>query len=125
MLARLDAAKACAGEVTCWATRLGDGRAEVRDRAALEVRRAGGPAQVDALVAAVVRQVETDADLVARFHAVLALDLVARRSPLGAKGAEVAAAIDKVVAADKGRTLTAGVNEDALRLAGRLRRAVR
>ncbi len=125
MLARLDAAKACGAEVGCWAGKLSDARAEVRDRAALEVRRAGGPAQAEALAAAVTRPVETDADLEARFHAVLALDLVARRQPLGAKGAELAAAIDKVLAADKGRTLTAGVNEDALRLAGRLRRTAR
>jgi len=75
--------------------------------------------------AAITRPVETDADLAARYHAVLALDLVSRRQPLGAKGAELAAAIDRVVAADKGRTLTAGVNEDALRLAGRLRRPLR
>jgi len=125
MLARLDAAQACAAEVACWIGKLADGRAEVRDRAALEVRRAGGAAHAEALLAAVARPVETDADLEARFHAVLALDLVARRQPLGAKGAELAVAIDRVLAADKGRTLTAGVNEDALRLAGRLRRAAR
>lgn len=125
MRARLDAAQACRDDVACWAGKLGDGRAEVRDRAALEVRRAGGAAQADALAAAIARPVESDADLVARFHAVLALDLVARRQPLGARGAELAAAIERVVAADKGRTLTAGVNEDALRLAGRLRRGAR
>lgn len=125
MVARLDAARACGADLACWAGKLADPRAEVRDRAALEVRGAGGPAQVDALVGAITRAVDSDADLVARYHAVLALDLVARRQPLGAKGAEVAAALEKVAAADKGRTLTAGVNEDALRLAGRLRRAVR
>jgi len=125
MLARLDAAKACGADLGCWTGRLADPKAEVRDRAALEVRRAGGAAQAEALGAAIARPVETDADLVARYHAVLALDQVARRQPLGAKGAGLAAAIEKVVAADKGRTLTAGVNEDALRLAGRLRRASR
>jgi hypothetical protein len=125
MLARLDAAKACGAELGCWAGKLADPRAEVRDRAALEVRRGGGPAQADPLAAAITHPVDSDADLTARYHAVLALDLVARRQPLGAKGGELAAAIDKVVAADKGRTLTAGVNEDALRLAGRLRRTVR
>lgn len=125
MAARLDAAKACGAELACWAGKLADSKAEVRDRAALEVRGAGGPAQVDALVAAIARPVDSDADLVARYHAVLALDLIARRQPLGAKGSDAAAALEKVVATDKGRTLTAGVNEDALRLAGRLRRAAR
>lgn len=125
MLTRLDAARTCGAEVGCWAGKLADPRAEVRDRAALEVRGAGGPAQADALAAAITRPVDSDADLAARYHAVLALDLVVRRQPLGAKGGELAAAIDKVVAADKGRTLTAGVNEDALRLAGRLRHTAR
>jgi len=126
MLARLDAAAACAsGGAACWAGKLGDGRAEVRDRAALEVGRGGSAGEAAALGQALVRRVDTDADLAARFHAVLALDAVARRQPLGTKGAELASAIDAMVVADKGRTLTAGVNEDALRLAGRLRRAAR
>jgi HEAT repeat protein len=125
MLARLDAAKICGADQACWTGKLADPRAEVRDRAALEVRRAGGAAQVDALTAAVIRQVDSDAELEARYHAVLALDLVARRQPLGAKGLVVAGAIDKLLAADKGRTLTAAVDEDALRLAGRLRKAAR
>ena len=125
MLARLDAARACGAEVGCWSGKLGDVRAEVRDRAALEVRGTGGVAQVDALVAAITRPVESDADLEARFHAVLSLDLIARRQPLAAKGVEVAAALDRLLVADKGRSLTAAVDEDALRLAGRLRKAAR
>jgi HEAT repeat protein len=125
MVARLDAAKACGADLGCWTGRLGDARAEVRDRAALEVGRGGGAAQVDAVAAAVTRPVESDADLTARYHAVLALDAIARRAPPGKKGADIAAAIEKVAAADKGRTLTAGVNEDALRLAGRLRKGAR
>jgi HEAT repeat protein len=125
MLARLDAAKACGAALECWTGKLSDARAEVRDRAALELRGAGGAAQVDGLTAAITRPVESDADLEARFNAVLALDLIARRQPLGAKGAEVAAALDRLLVADKGRTLTAAVNEDALRLAGRLRKATR
>jgi len=125
MLARLDAARACGADAGCWAGKLADAKAGVRDRAALELRGRGGPAHVDALAAAITRPVEGDLDLAARYHAVLALDLLARRAPPGAKGAEVAAAIEKMAAADKGRTLTAAVNEDALRLAGRLRRAAR
>ncbi len=125
MLARLDAAKACAGAVACWTGKLADPRAEVRDRAALEVGSAGGAAQVDALSAAITRPVESDADLEARFHAVLALELIVRRQPLGAKGLEVAAALDRLLVADKGRALTGAVDEDALRLAARLRRGAR
>jgi HEAT repeat protein len=123
MVARLEAARACAGAVGCWAGKLNDPSAAVRDRAALEVGRAGEAAQAAALTEALVRQVQSDAELAARYHAVLGLDWVSRRAPLGPKGAELAAAIDKMVAGDKGRTLTAAVNEDALRLAGRLRRA--
>jgi HEAT repeat protein len=125
MLARLDAAKECGAALGCWTGKLADASAEVRDRAALELRGAGGAAQVDGLTAAITRSVESDADLDARFHAVLALDLIARRQPLGAKGTEVAAALDRLLVADKGRALTAAVNEDALRLAGRLRKATR
>jgi len=95
----------------------------VRDRAALEVGRAGDATQAGALAEALVRPVQADAEVAARYHAVLGLDWLSRRSPLGAKGAELAGTLDKMVAGDKGRTLTAAVNEDALRLAGRLRRA--
>jgi HEAT repeat protein len=122
MVLRLDAARACAGEVSCWAGKLKDPNPAVRGRAALEVGRAGNAGQAGPLVEALVRPVQTDAELAARFHAVLGLDWLARRAPLGARGAEPAAAIDKMVAGDKGRTLTAAVNEDALRLAGRLHR---
>lgn len=122
MVARLDAARACAGGMVCWAGKLDDGSAAVRDRAALEVGRAGDSTQAGQLAGALVKPVQSDADLAARYHAVLGLDWLSRRAPLGAKGAELASAIDKMVAGDKGRTLTAAVNEDALRLAGRLRR---
>jgi HEAT repeat protein len=125
MVARLDAARACAGAVGCWAGKLGDATAGVRDRAALEVGRAGDASQAGPLVEALVRPVQADAEVAARYHAVLGLDWLSRRAPLGPRGAELAAAIDKMVAADKGRTLTAAVNEDALRLAGRLRRVAR
>jgi hypothetical protein len=97
----------------------------VRDRAALEVGRAGGAAQAGALGGAIVRPVSNEGDLAARYHAVLGLGWIAAREKLGAAGAEVAAKIDAMIAQDRGRTLTAGVNEDALRLATKLRRAAR
>jgi HEAT repeat protein len=122
MAARLAAAAACA-EVGCWAGQLADPAAPVRDRAALEVGRAGGASHAAALADAIVRPVADDADLAARYHGVLALGWIARREPVGAAGEAIAARIDAMIAADRGRTLTAGVNEDALRLATRLRRA--
>jgi HEAT repeat protein len=122
MTARLDAAGACGADPACWEKKLEDPSPAVRDRAALEVGRAGGAKQVPALTAALARPVEADADVAARYHAVLALHWIASREPLGAAGVEVATRIDAVLAADRGRTLTAGVNEDALRLASRLRR---
>jgi HEAT repeat protein len=122
MLARLDAAGTCS-DAPCWAGKLADASAAVRDRAALELGRAGGAAHVPALRDAIVRPVANDADLAARYHAVLALGWIVRREKVGAAGETVAAKLDDMIAADRGRTLTAAVNEDALRLATRLRRA--
>ena len=125
MAARLEAARACRGEVACWTSRLADPSAAARDRAALEVGRAGGPAQAEALAAAIVRQVDGDDELAARYHAVLALGWIARRADLGAAREGIADQLDRMIASDKGRSLTSAVNEDALRLATRLRRAAR
>jgi HEAT repeat protein len=122
MVARLDAAGACA-DAACWAGKLADPAAAVRDRAALELGRAGGAGHAGGLADAIVRPVADDAELAARYHGVLALGWIARREPIGAAGEAIAARIDQMIAADRGRTLTAAVNEDALRVATRLRRA--
>lgn len=122
MSARLDAAKACS-DVGCWAGKLGDPNPAVRDRAALEVGRAGTAAHAAPLGDAVVRPVAGDADLASRYHAVLALGWIASREKLGAAAGPLAEKIDAMIAQDRGRTLTAGVDEDALRLATKLRRA--
>jgi HEAT repeat protein len=121
MLARLDAAKAC-GDAGCWMGKLADASAAVRDRAALELGHAGGASCAGALGDAIVRQVTDPAELAARYHAVLALGWIAAREKVGAGGEPIAAKIEAMIAQDRGRTLTAGVNEDALRLATRLRR---
>jgi HEAT repeat protein len=123
MLARLDAAAKCRQENACWAAKLADASPAVRDRAALELGRTGGAAQVPALGEALVRPVANEDDLAARYHAVLALSWIASRERL-AEGSEIATRVDAMIAADRGRTITAGVNEDALRLATRLRRAL-
>ncbi len=122
MLARLDAAKECTSNAACWGRKLGDERAAVRDRAALEIGRIGGAANAAALADALMRPVGSDAELPARYHAVLALGWIASREKIGADGESIASRIDNLIAQDRGRTLTAGVNEDALRLAMRLRR---
>lgn len=129
MLARLDAAKACGNQVACWAGRLGDGSAAVRDRAALEVGRSGTAAEATALGDAIVRKVDDDEDREARYHAVLALGWIAKREADAKKvipaGAAIAEKINAMIIQDKGRKLVEGVNEDAMRVALRLERAAR
>ena len=121
MKARLLAGAAC-HDVKCWAQKLDDPRPEVRDRAALEVGRAGTSADAPALCTAILRPVAGDADLAARYHAVLGLVWVAGREKLGAAGPEIAGRLEGMIQSERGRRLTEGVNEDALRLAVRLRR---
>jgi HEAT repeat protein len=129
MLARLDAAKGCGAQVPCWAGKLADPSAEVRDRAALEVGRAGGAAEAAALGDAIVRKVDSDEDREARYHAVLALGWIAKKEAQEKKaipaGAAIAEKINAMILQDKGRKLVEGVNEDAMRLALRLERAAR
>jgi HEAT repeat protein len=122
MRARLVAATTCK-DISCWAGKLADASPAVRDRAALELGRAGGAAEAAALGDAIMRPVDGEASLDARYHAVLALGWIAAREPLGAAGPELAEQLDRLIAQDRGRILTAGVNEDALRLATRLRRS--
>jgi HEAT repeat protein len=122
MRARLEAAAACQ-DLRCWAGKLVDPSAPVRDRAALEVGRTGGAGEARALADAVLRPVATEADLDARNHAVLALGWVSARAPLGAAGAGLGAELEKLIAAERGRRFTEKVNEDVLRLSARLQRA--
>jgi HEAT repeat protein len=123
MKARLAAAGACT-DVRCWAGKLADPSAAIRDRAALEVGRAGAAADAPALARALLLPVDDETGLAARYHAVLGLSWLVQRESLGAAGPEIAAQIDALVAspAEKGRRLTQTVNEDALRLAMRLRK---
>jgi HEAT repeat protein len=123
MLSRLDAAEACADGLPCWTGKLADASAAVRDRAALEVGRRGGAGEAPALADAAARAVNDEPDAGARYHAVLGLGWLAARAPLGAAAADVAGKLEAAIAADRGRTLTAGVNEEAARVAARLRRA--
>ncbi len=117
---RLAAAGECGTGVTCWIAKLSDSRSWVRDRAALEVGRSSGQGQAEALAISAALPVYSDDDLAARRHAILALEWVTA-GPMPAAGA-VADRLDALVAREKGRSLTAGANEDAMRLAVRLRR---
>jgi HEAT repeat protein len=123
MKARLAAASACQ-DARCWAGKLADPLAAVRDRAALEIGRSGGAADAQALAAAAALPIDGQAAVEARYSAVLALGWIAARAPLGAEGAGLADVLERAIAQDRGRPLTARVNEDALRLATRLRRGV-
>ncbi|BDG04057.1 HEAT repeat domain-containing protein [Anaeromyxobacter oryzae] len=121
MDARLAAAQVCR-EVACWRGKLADQSPAVRDRAALEVGRAGGKDDARALADAIVRPVDGDEAVIARYHAILGLGWLAARAPLAPEAGAYADQLDRMIAQDRGRTLTAAVNEEALRLATRLRR---
>ncbi len=119
MTARLRAARECRGDLACWKGRLA-GEAAVRDRAAREVGRLGGPADAAALVEAALMPVQDEADLAARYHALLGLEWVTARGAPGA--AALADRLDALCDREKGRGFTAIVNEDARRVAMKLRR---
>lgn len=119
MKARLVAAQACREDLACWKGKL-NGEAAVRDRAALEVGRRGGPGDAAALADAAARPVQDDADLAARYHALLGLEWVMAKGVPGADA--LADRLDALADKEKGRGFTAKVNEDARRIAMKLRR---
>ncbi len=121
--ARLAAAGECREDLACWTRKLADKDAGVRDRAALEVGRRGGPAQAEALVAAATLPVDGDEDLTARYHAVLALGWVTAQGVAG--GPALAGKLQAVAERERNRNFTAKVNEDLERQAMRLRRTRR
>lgn len=120
MLDRITVAGECGTELKCWTARLSDSRGWVRDRAALEVGRRGEPAQAEALAIAASLPVNNDDELAARSYAILALGWITKHGDVG--GLAVAERLEALVEREKGRSLTAAVNEEAMRLAMRLRR---
>lgn len=123
MIERLHAAKQCKADLACWTGKLKDKSAVVRERAALEVGRNGGPAQAQSLVDAIVAPATNAADLNARFYALLALNWVAgRNGGLAGETGKVADRLDALVEAEKGKAFTIKVDEDVKRLAIKLRR---
>ena len=119
MKARLAAGQACGQDLACWKGKL-SGEAAVRDRAALEVGRRGAPADAAALVETAALPVQDEADLAARYHALLGLEWLTAGGAPGAAG--LADRLDAFCDKEKGRGFTAKVNEDARRLAMKLRR---
>jgi HEAT repeat protein len=124
MMGRLEAAKTCKTELACWSGKLQDSSPAVRERAALEVGRAGDATHAQALLGAIVQPATAEADLSARYHALLALDwLTNRPGGLGTATPTVADKLDALVEQEKGRSFTVKVNEDVKRMAVKLRRA--
>ncbi|HEU4385757.1 MAG TPA: HEAT repeat domain-containing protein [Anaeromyxobacteraceae bacterium] len=122
MKARLAAAQGCREDLGCWKEKL-SAEAAVRDRAALEVGRRGGPADAAGLMEAAALPVQDEADLAARYHALLGMEWVTARDVPGAPA--LADRLDALADKEKGRGFTAKVNEDARRIAMKLRRGAR
>ena len=115
---RLEAAKACKSDGACWAKKLDDADAGVRERAALEVGRSGNAE----LVAALIQHLhETNLD--ARSAVIQAADWLITEKPQAAKVAAGSLdAIEKQLADERSKTEFVKVNEDLKRLAVDLHR---
>lgn len=115
----LDASKECGSDAACWGKKLEDKTAAVRQRAALEIGRAGGASLLPALM-----QRFSDENLEVRRASVQAVDWILDQSPDAMKQAQAALdQIDKQLEADRGKTDYAKSIEDLKRLAARLRRS--
>jgi HEAT repeat protein len=116
--ARLDAAKECKADPACWAGKLDDGSAGVRERAAYEVGRSGKPELVEKLMAKL-----TEKNLDARMAIMQGASWLIHDSPDAlAKAKAGLPALEKQLADEKGKTEFVKVNEDVRRLAVTLRR---
>jgi HEAT repeat protein len=119
MRKRLDAAKDCKADVACWATKLNDSDAGVRERAAYELGRSGKAEYVDALT-----QKLTEKHLETRLAIIQAIDwLVHDNKEAATRAKNAIPALDKQLAEEKGKTEFVKVNEDLRRLAVKLKRS--
>jgi HEAT repeat protein len=115
---RLEAAKACKGEAACWAKKLDDTDTGVRERAAYEVGRSAKPE----LIGELTKRLE-EKNLDTRLAIIQATDWLIHDSKDAAKkAAESLPAIEKQIAAERGKTEFVKVNEDLRRLAVKLKR---
>lgn len=114
---RLEAAKECRGDATCWAKKLEAKEGTVRERAALELGHTGDPKHCEALAARI-----SDTNLQARVAVIQALDwITTANSGSAASLAKSLPAMDKQLEDEKGRSDFAQANEDLRRLAAKVR----
>ncbi|MBI3181423.1 MAG: HEAT repeat domain-containing protein [Myxococcales bacterium] len=115
---RLSAAQACK-DSACWAKKLDDPEAGVRERAAFEVGRSGNAELVEALTS---RLAEKNLDT--RLAIIQATDWLVHDSKDAGKRAQAAVSkLDEQIAQEKGKTEFVKVNEDLRRLAVKLKRS--
>ncbi len=115
---RLEAAKECAGDLACWAKKLDDPEAGVRERAAYQLGRGGDAKYIDVLVKRL-----SDENLETRAAAITAADWLITDSPEAFKTAKGSLeAIQKQLQAESGKTTYVKVNEDLRRLAVKMAR---
>jgi HEAT repeat protein len=116
---RLEAAKECKADAGCWAKKLDDADAGVRERAAYEVGRSKSPNYVNDLTKRL-----TEKNLETRLAIIQGTDWLVSDSKDAAKQATAAIpALEKQIADEKGKTEFVKVNEDLRRLAVKLHRA--
>jgi HEAT repeat protein len=116
---RLEAAKECSTDATCWAKKLEAKEGCVRERAALELGRTEDAKHAEALAGRI-----SDTSLEARVAAIQALDWITTANPGAcAPLVKLLPAIEKQLEDEKGRSEYTQVNEDLRRFAAKLRRA--
>lgn len=113
---RLQAAKECGADMTCWVKKLDDADAGVRERAAYELGRSGDAKYTDELVKRL-----SDKNLDTRYAAITAADWLVTDSADAFKTAKASLQnIQKQLDEEKGQTDFVKVNEDLKRLAVKL-----
>jgi HEAT repeat protein len=116
---RIAAAKDCKADAACWAKKLDDADAGVRERAAFEV----GRSKNGALAGELTKRL-TEKNLDTRLAIIQGTDWLVSDSKDAAKAAgEALPALEKQIAEEKGKTEFVKVNEDLRRLAVKLKRA--
>lgn len=115
---RVAAAKECGKDLSCWAKKLDDADAGVRERAAWEIGRSGDAKYVDVLVKRL-----SDRNLETRMAAITAADWLTTDSADAFKTAKASLTqIQKQLDDEKSKTEFVKVNEDLKRLAVKLAR---
>lgn len=114
-LARLTAGDACGKDAKCWAEKLTDKEAKVRERAAYELGKLGDASTLDSLETAA-----QDDDLHTRRAAYIALDWFTKRDDAKTALKAKYEPLKKQLADEDGRAYTIVVNEDLKRVVWKL-----